>query len=111
MTWLPSFVPSDSETIYLVLDDFGDRGQAYREADTQGSDLESVLDGLMVGEYRNPVRIVAFNTAAQWSRDVSADIAREIQRRCDLQFSDVPSPAQAFVDRHADRQQLNLRLV
>jgi hypothetical protein len=52
---------------------------------------------LLSGEYRNPIRVVAFNTAERWSEDVSDDVARELRRRCDLQMSDVPSSIQDFV--------------
>lgn len=97
--WTPSIVPGD-QTVYLVLDDFGDLGRAYREADPDTSDLESVIDGLLTGQYTNPVRIVAFNTQQKWSDDVSKQVAREIKRRCDLQLSDVPPSAQAFVGRY-----------
>jgi hypothetical protein len=56
--------------------------------------------------------VIAFNTAEHWSEDVSEDIAREIQRRSDLAYDDVPSALQTFVDRHAGREkQLALRLV
>jgi hypothetical protein len=76
------------------------------------TDLETVINDLMAGEYRDPRRVIAFNTAEHWSEDVSGDIAREIQRRADLTFNDVPSVLQAFVDRHAGREkQLALRLV
>jgi hypothetical protein len=43
-------------------------------------------------EGKNPVRVVAFNTAEKWSEDVSADEAHELRRRCDLQMRDVPNP-------------------
>ena len=33
---------------------------------------------LMEGQYSDPVRVVAFNTAAGWSRDVTEEIAREL---------------------------------
>jgi len=33
------------------------------------------------GQYRNPVRIVTFNTTEGWSRDVTVDIADELRRR------------------------------
>jgi len=34
--WTPSIVPSgDSETVYLVLDDFGDLGRCWRETDIE----------------------------------------------------------------------------
>jgi hypothetical protein len=56
-------------------------------------------------------RIVGFNTAEKWSQDVSADIAQELRRRCDLRLRDVPSSIQDFVDRHdAVDRQLTLRL-
>jgi hypothetical protein len=29
---------------------------------------------------------VGFNTAGGWSQDVSADVAQELRRRCDLQM-------------------------
>ena len=35
----------------------------------------------MDDHYRHPVRIVAFNTAEGWSRDVTMDIADELRRR------------------------------
>ena len=50
----------------------------------EATDLETVIRDLMTGQYSNPIRIVAFNTAESWSEDVSEDIARELCRRCDL---------------------------
>jgi hypothetical protein len=44
-------------TVYLLVEDFGRKGCAYREAD-----LETVIDDLLGGQYKNPVRVVAFNT-------------------------------------------------
>ncbi|UGY23075.1 hypothetical protein HU675_0034730 [Bradyrhizobium septentrionale] len=110
--WTPSIVPSTDQTVYQVADDFGRIGRAWREADVEGTDLETVIRGLLAGEYHNPLRVVAFNTAERWSEDVSEDIARELQRRCDLQLVDAPSALQDFLDRHiGDRRQLTLRLV
>jgi hypothetical protein len=43
--------------------------------------------------------VVAFNTAEHWSQDVSADVAQELRRRCDLLQSDIPFFLQDFVDR------------
>ena len=111
--WTPSIVPSDDQTVYLVADDFGKIGRAWREADLEASDIETILQDLLAGEYHNPIRVIAFNTAERWSEDVSEDIARELQRRCDLQLTDVPFTLQDFVDRHAGRdgRQFSLRLV
>jgi hypothetical protein len=35
----------------------------------------------MDGQFSNPVRVVAFNTAEGWSRDVSEEIADELRQR------------------------------
>jgi len=34
------------------------------------------------GQYEEPVRIVAFNTAEGWSRDVTEEIAAELAQAC-----------------------------
>jgi hypothetical protein len=76
-------------------------------------DLETVIQDLLSGQYKNPIRVVAFNTEERWSEDVSEDVAYELRRRCDLQARDVPSSIQDFVERHegAAWRQLTLRLV
>ena len=108
--WTPSIVAADEPTVYLVADDFG---SAWREADLETADLETVIQDLIAGEYRRPIRVVAFNTSERWSEDVSEDVAREIQHRCNLQLSDVPSHLQEFIDRYVaqDTRQFSLRLV
>jgi len=111
--WTPSIVPAgDDQTVYLVKDDLGLHGAVWREADAETTDLETVITGLMSGEYSDPVRVIAFNTVERWSEDVSEDVAREIRRRFDLQLADVPSGLQEFVERHeGHHRQLALRLV
>jgi hypothetical protein len=112
--WTPLIVPKgDDQTVYLVIDDFGRKGRAYRAADVETTDLETVIVDLLGGQYANPIRVIAFNTAEGWSQDVSEDIAQELRRRCDLQLSDPASNIQDFIERHEryDRQQLSLRLV
>ena len=102
--WTPSIVPKgDDQNVYLVVDDFGRNGRVYREADVETTDLETVILDLLEGQYKNPVRVVAFNTAEKWSQDVSADVAHELRRRCDLQLRDVPFFLQDFVDRYEGR--------
>jgi hypothetical protein len=109
--WSPSLVPSDDQTVYLVADDFGKIGRCWRETDMETTDLETVVTDLLAGEYKNPLRVVGFNTAEGWARDVSQYVAVEIRRRCDLQMTEVPANLQEFVDRHegrADLRQLRL---
>ena len=73
----PSLVPSDELSVYIVLDDFGEAGRAYRETDEAATDLENVIDGMMTGQYLDPLRVVGFITSEGWSRDVSEDVAWE----------------------------------
>src|ERR1700761_9738995 len=95
-SWTPSIVPSSNDqNVYIVVDDFGRNGRAYRETDVEAADFETTITDLMAGEYANPIRVVAFNTAEHWSEDVSEDVAREIRRRFDLLAADVPSAIQA----------------
>jgi hypothetical protein len=96
----PSLVPGFDVTVYLVLDDFGKIGRAYREADEEKSDLETVIQGMLVGEYKKPVRVVAFNSAEGWSRDVSEDIAWEVLNRASSSGLSLPPSTHNFVASH-----------
>jgi hypothetical protein len=106
--WTPSIVPKgDDQNVYLVVNDLGRNGRVYRETDVEAADLETAILDLLSGQYKDPARVVAFNTAEGWSEDVSTDIAQELRRRCDLQMRDVPSNLEDFVQRHdgqLDRQ-------
>jgi hypothetical protein len=84
----------------LVLDDFGKIGRAYREVDEQEADLESVIDGLIAGQYTKPVRVVAFNTSEGWARDVSEDVGWEVLRRLTREGKSVPMSTRDFLIFH-----------
>jgi hypothetical protein len=109
--WTPSIVPSsddqddhqDDHNVYLVMDDLGRLRRVWREADDGAAELEAVILDLLAGQYKSPIRVVAFNTAQKWSQDVSADVAQELRRRCDLQQIDIPFFLQDFVDRYEGR--------
>jgi uncharacterized membrane protein len=102
--WTPSIVPDGGDqNIYIVVDDFGRRGRAFRETDVERADLEAVIMDMLGGQYQNPVRVVGFNTAGKWSEDVSGDVAHELRRRCDLQLRDVPFYLEDFVERYEGR--------
>jgi hypothetical protein len=110
--WTPSIVPSwADQTFFIVENDFGRAGRAFVETDGEYPDLEATIVGLLEGQFSNPIRVIAFNTAERWSEDVSEDIAHGLRRRRDLQFRDVPSAIQDFVERHEGHRQLALRLV
>jgi hypothetical protein len=76
--------------VYLVLEDFGEFGRAYRETDPTRADRQSVLADLLAGQYERPLRIVAFNTAEDWARDVSAEIITEALARADSSGDELP---------------------
>ena len=98
-TMPPPLVPSRDGTVYLVLDDFGEFGRAYREAQEAQADRQTVLADLVSGQYEGPLRIVAFNTAEGWARDVTAEIAREVLARAVALDNELPPHVHEFVER------------
>jgi hypothetical protein len=100
----PSIVPDGGDqNVYLVADDLGQLGGVWTEAPINRADLETVIQNLLTGQFKSPIRVVAFNTAEEWSRDVSVDVAHELRRRCDQQQRDIPFFLQEFVDRYEGR--------
>jgi len=108
----PSIVPDqDDRDIYLVLDDFGGRlGRVWPETDEERTDREIVITDLMTGQYSNPVRVVAFNTAEGWSRDMSEEIADELARWYAEQDREVPPILGDFIERHGGGRPVQLPL-
>ncbi len=98
----PSIVPYGADqTVYLVIDCLDARGLANREIEVERTDLETTIGELMSGQFNDPVRIMAFNTLEHWSDDVTAEIAAEIQTRCDIDGEPVPEHLKEFVARQA----------
>src|SRR5437868_6982697 len=95
-----SIIPGIDRDVYLVLDDFGRIGWAWREADVEDTDYETVINDLLEGQFANPVRVIGFNTAEGWSKDVSEDVARELRQRCGAQDRELPDFLQEFVERY-----------
>ncbi|XIA63263.1 hypothetical protein ACFIOY_29300 [Bradyrhizobium sp. TZ2] len=79
--------------MYLVLDDFGRMGCAWRETNVEDTDLEAVIQDLLEGQYSNPVRVVAFNVSEGWVRDLSEEIARMLRQRCAHENRELPDLA------------------
>ena len=95
--WTPSIVPGDDDRdTCLVVNDFGRRGRAWCETDVEATDLETVIQDLLDGQFSEPVRVVSFNTGEGWSRDISASVAEELRRRCELEAREVPPSLAAF---------------
>jgi hypothetical protein len=70
-----SLVPNSESTVYLVLEDFGKFGRAYRETPEDEADRETVIQNILTGQYGKLLRVVAFNAAEGRSRDVTREIS------------------------------------
>jgi hypothetical protein len=100
MSRSPSIVPGDTDRdIYLVLDHFGILGRVWREADDGETDRATLIRHLLEGQYDDPIRIVAFNIAEGWSRDVTDEIATELRKHC-ADRGETPVSLQEFLDEH-----------
>ena len=96
----PSIVPTRDDTVYIVEDDFGPIGRAWRETESDSADRATTLNELYTGQFNDPVRVVAFNTREGWSRDVSAEFAAELQRRADQEERQLEGALATFVGYH-----------
>ena len=78
-SWSPTLIPKDvdDQNVYLVLDDFGPAGRAFREVAVDATDLEAVIGDLIAGQFSDPISVFAFNTTEHWADDVSADVAQD----------------------------------
>ena len=90
--------PALDETTYIVLEDFGSLGLAYRETDPEHADLESVLAGFIAGEFDRPIRVIAVNTAGGWVRDASRDIATQVRARSQRKGSRLSAGVRDFIE-------------
>ena len=95
----PSIVPATAgDATYIVLDDLGDLGTAYREPDPARPDRSALVRDLLDGQYNHPIKIVAFNTVEGWSRDASVDIADSVIDLAQLEFARLPDGTRQFVE-------------
>jgi hypothetical protein len=82
-TQTPPLAPklTDNVTVHIVLNDFGKLGRAFLETNELEADEWTTVSNIINGEYSNPVRVVAFNIAEGWSRDVTEEIAEAVLER------------------------------
>jgi hypothetical protein len=59
--WTPSIAPGTDQNVYLVVDDLGRLGRVWRESDVEATDLETVIQDMLDGQYKDPVRVIGFN--------------------------------------------------
>jgi hypothetical protein len=77
------------QTIYLVKDKYKS-SSVWHQTDAERSGLEAVTMGMLE------------DTSERWSEDVSAEVAHELRRRCDLQVH-VQFYLEEFVERYEGR--------
>lgn len=87
------------QTVYLVYCDYGAPGIAIRETEPTYSEGEVIRD-ILDGQYL-PVKVVAFNVAEGWSRDVTEDIAIECFNRLEPGES-IRRDLIDFIEAHTD---------
>ena len=71
-----------------------------REVGEEEARLPTVVDDLLTGQYNNPVRVIAFNTAEGWARDVSEDVAWGVLRSAAKQQKRLPDETRGFIEFH-----------
>jgi hypothetical protein len=92
--------PNHDRTVYIVRDDFGEVGRAYRETDEAEADERTIIDNFLSGQYSRPVRVVAFNTDEGSSRDVSEDIAHVVVERANSEGRHLSEGTRQFLEDH-----------
>jgi hypothetical protein len=86
-------------TVHIVVNDFGLLGPAYCETDEAEADQATIIENILTGQYSHPLRVIAFNTAEGWSRDVTEDIAVAVRDRADSEHRSIARAAQEFLER------------
>ena len=98
-----SLVPRTSQAdVYLVLDELQTQGRVWREMDEDSANEATIVDWIADGQFNKPVQIVAFNTAENWSRDVTANIALRLLDESQ-QGRFVSDAARKFIERITGR--------
>jgi hypothetical protein len=89
---------NSDNTVFLVLDGFGTLGRAYVETDERDANKETVVDNMISGQYTCPLRVVAFNVAEGWARDVSKDIAHAVMAKTQSEGRQPSESARDFIE-------------
>jgi hypothetical protein len=93
-------LPDNDTDVYIVIEDFGASGRSYLETDLAHADRDTTVRNFISGQYEDALRVVSFNIAEGWSRDVSEDIADEIIDRAYDADETLTEGTKRFIDRH-----------
>ena len=92
--------PAFDVTVYIVLNYYGSRlGRAYAETGDDEADEKTTIENILSGQYSHLIRVVAFNTAEGWARDVTEDIARAALTKAQRERRSIARAAQEFLER------------
>ena len=74
-----SIVPEIGHAVYQVLDDLGEHGHVWPEmAEENEANEQTIIQWTIDGQFKRPLRVIAFKTEEGWSRDVTHGIAWRI---------------------------------
>ena len=91
--------PAFDITVYIVLNYYGSRlGRAYAETGDDEADEKTTIENILSGQYSHPIRVVAFNTAEGWARDVTEDIAQAVLSKAQHEHRSISIAAQESSD-------------
>jgi len=82
------------QTMFVVID----RLDEATEVHVERSDLDTAIGELVAGCFSDPIRVISFNTLEHWSKDISTDVADEIQTRCYIDGVTLPDYLSDFVE-------------
>jgi hypothetical protein len=85
------------QTIFVVID----RLDNATEIRIERSDLDTTIGELVAGCFNDPIKVISFNTLEHWMKDISTDVAGEIQARCDIDGVTLPDYLSDFVESHS----------
>jgi len=82
--------------VHFLLCDFGELGRSFVETDPDGSSAAAVVEALLQGQYRRPLRVIVLMPQGIW-RDVSVEIAFALARAAELAGKTLNEGTQAFL--------------
>jgi hypothetical protein len=85
------------QTLFVVID----RRDEATEIRVERTDIDATIDELVAGCFNDPVKVISFNTLEHWMKDISHEIAGEIQARCDIDGITLPDYLSDFVESHS----------
>lgn len=85
------------QTMFVVID----RRDEATEIRVERSDLDTAISELVAGCFNDPIKVISFNTLEHWMKDISTDVAGEIQARCDIDGVTLPDYLSDFVESHS----------